>query len=76
MQDASMKRYIVQSIDVNIPNFLIQESIYKSRGFFDEIVKEPFEWEDGDIIPSDRPGIGIELDEDKLEGYRGKLANL
>ena len=62
-------------IDANIPNFLIQESIYKSRGFFDEIVKEPFEWDNGDLIVPDRPGIGIELDEDKLENYRGKLSD-
>ncbi len=60
-------------IDANIPNFLIQESIYKSRDFFDEIVVDPFEWEDGDLIPPDRPGIGIELDEDSLEAHRGKL---
>ncbi len=63
-------------IDANIPNFLIQESIYKSRGFFDEVVVEPFEWEDGDLIPSERPGIGIELDEGKLEAHRGSLAEL
>ena len=49
----------------NIPNFLIQESIYKSRDFFDDIVVEPFEWENGDLIPSQRPGIGMELDEEK-----------
>ncbi|MCP4754199.1 MAG: mandelate racemase/muconate lactonizing enzyme family protein [Proteobacteria bacterium] len=63
-------------IDANIPNFLIQESIYKSRDFFDEIVKEPFEWKDGDLIPSERAGIGIELDEEKLEAHRGTLADL
>ena len=62
-------------IDANIPNFLIQESIYKSRDFFDEIVKEPFEWVDGDLIPPTRPGIGIELDEAKLEAHRGKLSD-
>ncbi len=62
-------------IDANIPNFLIQECIYKSRNFFDEIVKDPFEWVDGDLIPSARPGIGIELDEEKLEAHRGKLAD-
>jgi 2-dehydro-3-deoxyphosphogalactonate aldolase len=62
-------------IDVNISNFLIQESIYKSRDFFDELVVEPFEWDQGDLIPSDRPGIGIELDEEKLEAHRGKLAD-
>jgi len=58
-------------IDANISNFLIQESIYKSRHFFDEIVKEPFEWENGYLIPSERAGIGIELDEEKLEKYKG-----
>lgn len=62
-------------IDANIPNFLVQESIYKSRDFFDDIVKEPFEWKDGDLIPPDRPGIGIELDEKKLEKYKGTLAD-
>jgi len=63
-------------IDANIPNFLIQESIYKSRDFFDTIVKEPFEWDNGDLIPSDRPGIGIELDEEQLEKRRGGLTSL
>jgi 2-dehydro-3-deoxyphosphogalactonate aldolase len=57
-------------LDACIPNFLIQESIYKSRGFFDEIVKEPFSWDAGDLIVSERPGIGIELDEAALEKYR------
>jgi galactonate dehydratase len=62
-------------IDANIPNFLIQESIFKSRHFFDEIVKDPFEWKEGYLIPSERPGIGIELDEEKLEKYKGSLAD-
>ncbi len=63
-------------ISANISNFLILESIYKSRHFFDKIVKEPFEWEDGYIIPSERPGIGIELDEEKLEMYKGTIAEV
>ncbi len=63
-------------VATNIPNFLILESIYKSRDFFDEIVKEPFEWEGGDLIPSDRPGLGIELDEEKLEKYRGRIVDI
>ncbi|MBS0385398.1 MAG: mandelate racemase/muconate lactonizing enzyme family protein, partial [Proteobacteria bacterium] len=57
-------------LDACIPNFLIQESIYKSRGFFDEIVKDPLCWENGDIVLSDRPGIGVELDEGGLAKYR------
>jgi galactonate dehydratase len=62
-------------IDANIPNFLMQESIYKSRNFFDVIVKEPFDWRDGYLIPSYRPGIGIELVEEQLEKRRGALAD-
>ncbi|MCB0990294.1 MAG: mandelate racemase/muconate lactonizing enzyme family protein [Acidimicrobiales bacterium] len=57
-------------LDAAIPNFLIQESIYKSRGFFDQIVVEPFEWEAGDLLLTDRPGIGIELNPEALERYR------
>ena len=60
-------------IAANIPNFLILESIYKSRDFFDVIVKEPFDWEDGYLKPSDRPGIGIELNEESLEAHRGTM---
>lgn len=57
-------------LDAAVPNFLIQESIYKSGGFFDEIVKGPLKWDAGDLILDDRPGIGVELDEAKLEQYR------
>ena len=63
-------------IAASIPNFLILESIYKSRDFFDEIVKEPFTWEDGHIIPPDRPGIGIELDEEKLQHRTGTIKEI
>ncbi len=56
-------------LDAAIPNFLIQESIHKSGLFFDEILKEPFVWEGGDLLLPDRPGLGFELDEAKLEPY-------
>ena len=59
-------------LDAAIPNFLIQESIHKSGLFFDEILKDPFVWEDGDLLLPDRPGIGFELDEAKLEKYAVK----
>ena len=57
-------------LDACTPNFLIQESIYKSDGFFNEIIEEPFEWKDGCLIPSDRPGLGTELDEEALGEYQ------
>ena len=46
------------------PNFLIQECIQTWGGFHAEILKEPMCWEDGYIIPSEKPGIGVELDEE------------
>lgn len=62
-------------IDASIPNFLIQESIGRSDGFFNEIVKEPLIWDDGDLLVPDRPGIGIELDESALESFRVKSSS-
>ena len=47
-----------------------------TKGLFDEIIKEPFEWDNGDLIVPDRPGIGTNLDEDKLENFRCKLSDL
>jgi muconate cycloisomerase len=48
----------------------------KARGgiagiyYSDDIITEAFEYSDGDVIVSSKPGLGIELDEDKLEHYR------
>lgn len=58
-------------IDVSSPNFLIQEAIdtMGSFGGFDKIMKKPFVWEEGYIIPSREPGLGIEIDEEKLQQY-------
>ena len=36
----------------------------------DDIIKEPFEFSNGDIAVPTRPGLGVELDEDKLRHYR------
>jgi L-alanine-DL-glutamate epimerase-like enolase superfamily enzyme len=54
-------------LDACIPNFLIQESIYKSNLFFDELLVEPLVWEDGDLLIPERPGLGVELNEETLE---------
>jgi muconate cycloisomerase len=36
----------------------------------DDIITEAFDFADGDILVSLKPGLGIELDEDKLQHYR------
>lgn len=45
------------------PNFLILESIETWSGFHAQIVKKPIVWEQGYVIPSSEPGLGVELDE-------------
>jgi galactonate dehydratase len=49
------------------PNFLIQESILTWQGFHSDILKKPIQWEDGFIIPSREPGLGVELNMDVIE---------
>ncbi|CAG9233455.1 Mandelate racemase/muconate lactonizing protein [Burkholderia gladioli] len=61
------------------PNFLIQESIMTWGGFHSEVVTTPIRWEDGYIIPSSEPGLGIELDMDVVRAhtpYTGKRLHL
>jgi muconate cycloisomerase len=36
----------------------------------DDIITEAFSFDNGDIIVSSKPGLGIELDEEKLKHYR------
>jgi muconate cycloisomerase len=38
----------------------------------DDVVQQAFEYDDGDIVVPDKPGLGIDLDDDKLEYYRRK----
>jgi muconate cycloisomerase len=40
------------------------------RFYLDDIVREPFRYEDGCLLVPDGPGLGITLDEDKLAKYR------
>ena len=51
------------------PNFLILESIQTWDGFHAEILKEPVQWEEGYVIPSKKPGLGVEVDEAVAEAH-------
>ncbi len=51
------------------PNFLILESIQTWGGFHSEILKSPIRWEDGYVIPSPEPGLGVELNEDVARAH-------
>ena len=48
-------------LDACSPNFLIQE--YNTTGLHEEILKKPFRWDKGYIIPPKEPGLGVELNE-------------
>jgi L-alanine-DL-glutamate epimerase-like enolase superfamily enzyme len=60
------------------PNFLIIESIMDNSGFHADLLKTPIRWEDGRLIPSAAPGLGVELDEDvaRANPYTGDRTHL
>jgi L-alanine-DL-glutamate epimerase-like enolase superfamily enzyme len=61
------------------PNFLIHEAIIDFGGFHAEILKSKLTVEDGYIIPSREPGLGIELDLaviEKHSPYTGQRLHL
>jgi len=51
----------------SIPNFLCQEQVTLGEGY----LKEPFVVEDGHVALPTKPGLGIELDEDRLANIMG-----
>lgn len=57
-------------LDVTSPNFLAQEGIEAMGGIFAEILEEPIRIENGYIIPSAKPGLGIgRVKEELLSKY-------
>ncbi len=52
-----------------LPNLLIVEGIQDWTGFHAELLKTPIEWEVGHVIPSQEPGLGVELDEDVAKAH-------
>ncbi len=55
---------VAVQLDASIPNFMCQEHRSLGEGFF----KEPLEFDHGYVKVSTKPGLGIELDMDALEG--------
>ncbi len=50
-------------LSVTLPNFLILESLKTWDGFHTQLLKRKIEWQDGHVIPSSEPGLGVELNE-------------
>ena len=51
------------------PNFLILEGVKNWGNFYSEIIKDPIRWENGYVIPSNKPGLGVELNESVANKY-------
>ena len=60
------------------PNFLILESIDRWDGFHADLLQTPIRWEDGMVIPSTEPGLGVVLNVDvaRAHPYEGNDLHL
>ena len=60
------------------PNFLILESIDRWDGFHADLLETPIRWEDGQVIPSTQPGLGVVLNEEvaRAHPYEGDELHL
>ena len=52
-----------------LPNFLIIEAIKQFDGFHETLLEKKIEWQDGHVIPSKEPGLGVVLNEAILDDY-------
>ena len=59
-------------------NFLILECIQDFSGFHADVLDTPLRWEDGHVIPSTEPGIGVTLNEEvaREHPYNGEPLHL
>ncbi len=55
-------------LDASIPNYFLQES-YPDADLLNEILEEPLRREPGYVLVPDRPGIGVEVREEKLSKF-------
>ena len=55
-------------LDASIPNYVLMES-HTGADAYNDIVDCPVERQGGYLLVSDRPGIGLEIDESKLGSY-------
>ena len=62
----NMAAYV--QLDAAIPNYFLQEA-YPAADRLNEILEEPLVRDGGYVVVPDRPGIGIEIREEKLAKF-------
>ncbi len=55
----------------SIPNFYKQEIIFNDVPWRDEIINHPLNIENGNLVLSERPGLGVDLIEEEMEKHPG-----
>jgi galactonate dehydratase len=58
-----------------VPNFGVQEQPRKPGALADVVPVQP-EWEDGYLLPSDRPGLGVEFDREAARAHPFQMTEL
>lgn len=61
---------------LTLPNFLILEAIKTFDGFHADVLKKKIGFSDGYVIPSDEPGLGVELNEAVCDAHPWTGASL
>lgn len=54
------------------PNFFRQEFMFNDVPWRDEVIDHPLDIQDGNLILSDRPGLGVDLVEEAMEAHPGQ----
>ncbi len=52
-----------------LPNFLILEAIEQFGGFHAELLTNPIQWENGDVVPFATPGLGTAINEEVARAH-------
>lgn len=55
----------------SIPNFFRQEFMFNDVPWRDEVITHPIEVEQGHLVISNRPGLGVDLNEEAMEKHPG-----
>ncbi|MCB0091543.1 MAG: bifunctional D-altronate/D-mannonate dehydratase, partial [Caldilineaceae bacterium] len=56
-------------LNMATPNFAVQEQPRKTGEVLTDVVPVQPKWEDGYLIPTDLPGLGIEFDREVAKKY-------
>ena len=63
-------------LNLAVPNFGVQEQPRKPGGALADVVPVQPEWKDGYLLPSHRPGLGIEFDREAARAHPFQMAEL